>query len=148
MSYIDLSQLEELVQLEGATVVGSDGDEIGELEQVWVDKTNGLPEWALVKTGGRVGGRSRYVPLRAAEFGEGQVKVNYTKDEVKAAPDFDPQQAGPDDEKALYRHYGQPLPAPPPPQVRNPFDMMTAAWIPGVGEKAAAYGHRSKGGDN
>lgn len=37
--------------------------------------------------------------------------------------------------------------AQPPPQVRNPFDMMTAAWIPGVGEKAAVYGHRSKGGE-
>ncbi|MBW3614040.1 MAG: PRC-barrel domain-containing protein [Actinobacteria bacterium] len=144
MSYIDISQLEELVELEAADVLASDGEKIGELEQVWVDTTNGLPEWGLVKAGKLFGG-SRYVPLRAAEFGQGQLKVAYTKDEVDAAPDFDPQQASPEDERALYRHYGQPLPAPPPPQVRNPFDPLKAVWLPGVGEKAAAYGKPSRG---
>ncbi len=144
MSYIEISELDELVDLEGAAVLASDGEEIGELEQVWVDTTHGLPEWGLVKTGKLFGG-SRYVPLRAAEFGEGQLKVAYTKKEVQSAPDFDPEQAGTDEVHALYRHYGQPLPAPPPPQVRNPFDPLKAVWLPGVGEKAAAYGHKSKG---
>ncbi|MBW3641699.1 MAG: PRC-barrel domain-containing protein [Actinobacteria bacterium] len=111
---------EDLSALEGATVLGSDGSKIGKLEQVWVDQVNRQPEWASVKTG-VLGMRSRLVPMRAAEHRDDTVVVKYTKDEVEQAPEIDPETAGPDDELRLYRHYRQPLPAPPPPQVRNPF---------------------------
>ncbi len=124
MRDIDISQLGELIDLKGATVKGRDGEKIGKIEQIWVDKTNTLPEWALVMT------------------------VAYTKDEVESAPDVEPDGASRDDELRLYQHYGQPLPAPPPPQVRNPFDRLTAVWVPGVGERAAAVGkHLRDGGE-
>ncbi len=137
MPDIELTQIGELIELEGATVVGSDGERIGRVEQIWVDNVNGLPEWAAVRVGHLPGARTRLVPLRAADFGDGEVRVNYVKDEVEGAPDFEPAQAGPDDEERLYRHYRQPLPAPPPPKVRNPFDRMTAVWVPGVARRAA-----------
>lgn len=139
MAQSDLSQVDELVGLRGATVVDRDGDKIGTVVQIWVDKVNNLPEWAAVKIRELVGSQTRYVPLRAADLGS-QVVVAYTKDEVKSAPDLDPGRASTDDIEALYRHYRQPLPAPPPPKVRNPFDRLTAAWVPGVGRKAAAVG--------
>lgn len=130
----DMSQLEELVDLRGADVVGSDGERIGTVEQIWVDNVNRLPEWAEV-TAGRRGRGSRYVPLRAADFEDGRITVNYTADEVEGSPEVDPRTAGRAEGEALYRHYRQPLPAPPPPQVRNPFDRMTARWVPGTHEK-------------
>ena len=111
---------EDLSVLEGATVLASDGSRIGKLEQVWVDKVNRQPEWASVKAG-VLGTKSRLVPMRAAEHRDDTVVVKYTKDEVEQAPAIDPETAGPEDELRLYRHYRQPLPAPPPPQVRNPF---------------------------
>lgn len=141
MGQMDMSQVEQLVDLQGARVVGSDGEWIGRVEQIWVDNVNHLPEWAEVSTG-RLGGSSRYVPLRAADLGDGEIVVNYTKDEVDSAPAFEPTAGGRDAFEALYRHYGQPLPSPPPPQVRNPFDRLTATWVPGVREKAAAIAAR------
>ncbi len=141
MSQNDLSQVDALIDLQGATVVDPDGNKIGAVVQIWVDKVNNLPEWAAVKTRELLGSQTRYVPLRAAELG-GEVVVAYTKDEVKSAPDFDSERASQDDIEALYRHYRQPLPAPPPPRVANPFDRLTAAWMPGVGRRAAAVGQQ------
>ncbi|MDP9389072.1 MAG: PRC-barrel domain-containing protein [Actinomycetota bacterium] len=146
MGDIDMFQVDELIDLKGATVVGRDGEKIGKIEQIWVDTANALPEWALVKAGGLLGRHSRFVPLRAADFEQGEVKVAYTKDEVESAPDVDPDQVSRDDEVRLYQHYGQPRPAPPPPQVRNPFDRLSAVWVPGVGERAAAVGKHLRGG--
>ena len=111
---------DDLSSLEGSTVLASDGTKIGKLEQVWVDRVNRQPEWASVKAG-LMGMRSHLVPMRAAEYRDDAVVVNYTKEEVEQAPEIDPESAGPEDELRLYRHYRQPLSAAPPPQVRNPF---------------------------
>ena len=141
MPQMDLTQVDELVNLQGATVLDRDGERIGTIEQLWVNNVNNLPEWAAVKTGKLLGSMSRYVPLRAADISE-TVTVAYTKDEVKSSPQFEPQEASKDDIEALYRHYRQPLPAPAPPKVRNPFDRLTATWVPGVGREAAAVGEQ------
>ena len=137
----DLSQVGELIDLRGATVVDRDGTTIGTIEQIWVDRVNELPEWAAVTLNRKRG--TKLVPLRAADLSPERVTVNYTADEVKGAPAIDPGDSGREDMERLYRHYRQPLPAPPPPKVRNPFDRLTATWVPGVTEKAAAYGHRT-----
>ena len=129
---IDMSQVDELLELRGAEVFANDGGRIGTVEQIWVDGVNGLPEWAEVRIGRR---GTRHVPLRAADMGDRRIEVNYTADEIRTAPEFDPGTADDDAVKALYRHYRQPLPAPPPPQVRNPFDRNTARWVPGTDEK-------------
>ena len=126
---------EELSALEGGTVLASDGDKIGKVDQIWVDRVNRQPEWAEVKIG-VLGTRHRLVPLRAAEFRDDAVVVNYTKDEVEQAPEIDAESAGPEEEILLYRHYRQPLPMPPPPEVRNPFSgamslYAKTAWQPG-----------------
>lgn len=143
MTQPDLSTIDQLVDLQGADVRSSDGQTIGTVEQIWVDNVNALPEWAAVK----VKGGTRHVPLRAADLSGDGVVVNYTRDEVLASPPFEPGSAGRDDIEGLYRHYRQPLPAPPPPKVRNPFDQLTATWVPGVREKAASYAERfPKGG--
>ena len=143
MSDMDLSQIDELADLKGAKALSSDGEKIGKLEQIWVDNVNHQPEWAEVKTG-LLPGRARYVPLRAAEFGDGEVRLAYTKREVESAPDFDPQTADQDEVVGLYRHFRQPLPTPGPPKVRNPFDRLTATWVPGVTQKVEEITSRFK----
>lgn len=138
----DLSQVGELIDLRGAPVVDRDGTTIGTVEQIWVDRVNELPEWAAVKPSRAR--KTRLVPLRAADLSPERVTVNYTAADVKGAPDIDPRESGREDMERLYRHYRQPLPAPPPPAVRNPFDRLTATWVPGVAEKAAEAARRGE----
>ena len=140
---IDMSQVDELLELRGAEVSANDGRRIGTVEQIWVDGVNGLPEWAEVRIGSRRA--TRHVPLRAADMADGGITVNYTADEVGSAPEFDPETADDDAVQALYRHYRQPLPAPPPPQVRNPFDRNTARWVPGTDERIREILSRHEG---
>lgn len=137
MAHIDISQVDELVSLRGRPVVGQDGEKIGKVEQIWVDNVNGQPEWATVSLGR--GNRSRYVPLRAAQIGDDDIIVSYTKDEVESAPEFRPGEATVQDEHRLYRHYRQPLPAPPPPEVRNPFAKVQPVWAPTHGAGASDF---------
>ena len=129
MAQIDISQIDELVALRGRAVVDSDGENIGKIEEIWVDNVNGLPEWATVKMG-RIRGKDRYVPLRPVEVRDDDIVVGYTKEQVEDAPEFDPQTATAEDERNLYRHYGRPLATPSPPEVRNPFAGVERVWAP------------------
>lgn len=129
MSAMDRTEIEELFDLRGQTVVDSDGEKIGKIEQVYVDPDNEEPEWMVVKTG-LLGSKSRFVPFRATERRGDDVVVPYTKEQVKDAPEFEPETATHDDEVALYRHYGQPLKADRPPTVRNPFARSQPIWAP------------------
>ncbi|SDQ64199.1 DUF2382 domain-containing protein [Quadrisphaera sp. DSM 44207] len=93
-------------QLRGATAYGSDGDKLGKVDEVFLDDATGQPEWAAVKTG-LFGSNHSLVPLEQATFSGDELRVPYTKEQVKAAPNHDIDQAlTVDDEAELYRHYG------------------------------------------
>lgn len=91
----------------GADVNGSDGDKIGSLENVYVDADSGRPEWLGVKTG-LFGTKETLVPIEGVEGDDGALRVAYTKDQVKDAPNVDPAQGEVDrqDESEIYAHYG------------------------------------------
>src|SRR4051794_34899289 len=94
--------------LVGATVIGADGDKIGTLGQVYVDPDTGRPNWATVKTG-FFGMSESFVPLEQADQNDGEVRVPYTKDVVKDAPNIDPDREISDDEEdRLYDYYRGP----------------------------------------
>jgi uncharacterized protein (TIGR02271 family) len=95
------------VSLRGSNVYGSDGDKIGSLEQVYIDNYSDEPEWVAVKTG-LFGTNISMVPLSGAQYGdEDSLRVAYTKDEVKDAPNVHPDgELSPQEEAELYRHYG------------------------------------------
>jgi uncharacterized protein YrrD len=40
-----------VLQSRGSTVVGSDGQKIGSVEDIYIDRETEEPEWAMVKTG-------------------------------------------------------------------------------------------------
>jgi len=91
----------------GADVVANDGDKIGTLKEVYMDRGTGNPEWLLVKTG--MLGKSQFVPIAGAGADGDALKVPYAQTLVKDAPNVDDDDGflSPEDEAKLYRHYGR-----------------------------------------
>jgi uncharacterized protein (TIGR02271 family) len=89
------------------TVVDRDGDKIGKIEGVYLDRSSGEPEWIAVKTG-LFGSNVSFVPVHDATLEGEDVRVGYEKDLVKDAPNVDPDgQLSPEEERRLYQHYGR-----------------------------------------
>jgi uncharacterized protein (TIGR02271 family) len=100
---------EEIGRLIGRTAIGSDGDKIGTIEQVYVNDSTGAPEWVTVKTG-MFGNKETFAPLYQADSGGDDVQLAVTKDLVKGAPNVDNDGHTDDDEqKALYDYYAEHL---------------------------------------
>ncbi len=91
--------------LDGATVLGASDDKLGKVQDVYFDNETSRPEWVSVKTG-MFGGNVALVPLSQADFDGQDLRVPYSKDQMKSAPHHDPgQDLSPSDEQDLYRHY-------------------------------------------
>jgi uncharacterized protein (TIGR02271 family) len=96
----------EVTHWRGRTMIASDGDKIGKIDEIYLDEETGRPEWALVNTG-LLGTKSNFVPLIGATSEGEEVRVEHTKDQVKDAPGVDPDgQLSQQEEATLYRHYG------------------------------------------
>jgi uncharacterized protein (TIGR02271 family) len=95
----------DVLEWRGLTVVGTDGEKIGKLEEIYLDRETNEPEWALVTTG-LFGSKSSFVPLKGAAPAGDEVRVAYVKDKVKDAPRVDPDgELSEREEAQLYRHY-------------------------------------------
>src|SRR5215218_7814986 len=93
--------------LTGRTVVDPDGDKIGTVFDVYVDNDTDQPEWLAVTTG-LFGTKVSFVPLADAYFVGDDLAVPYAKSVVKDAPNAEADgHLTPDEETALYRHYGR-----------------------------------------
>jgi uncharacterized protein (TIGR02271 family) len=93
---------------QGRDLLGSDGDKIGTIKEIYEDATTGKPEWALVSSG-FFGTRSHFVPLAGATPEGENVRSTVTKDQVKAAPSIEGDgQLSERDERRLFEHYGVP----------------------------------------
>jgi len=73
----------------GQDVLGSDGEKLGTLEEIYLDSESGDPEWALVTTG-MFGTKQSFVPLRSASQSGDGVTVPFDKATVKESPQIDP----------------------------------------------------------
>jgi sporulation protein YlmC with PRC-barrel domain len=93
-------------QLTGREVVGSDGDRIGEVGQVFVLDGTDEPTWITVRTG-LFGMHESFIPVaEATERGDALV-VPYAKAFVKDAPRIDDaSELSIEQEAELYRYYG------------------------------------------
>jgi uncharacterized protein (TIGR02271 family) len=91
----------------GRKVVDRDGDKLGKIEDVYLDRSSGEPEWLAVKTG-LFGSNVSFVPIRDATTDGDDVRVGYEKALVKDAPNIDPDgELSPEEERRLYEHYGR-----------------------------------------
>jgi uncharacterized protein (TIGR02271 family) len=98
--------MNEVLEWRGQTMVGSGGDKIGKIEEIYVDQETEQPEWALVHTG-MFGSQATFVPIADASTQDDKVRVPFEKAQVKDAPKMEPDgELSQQDEAALYSHYG------------------------------------------
>src|SRR3954452_11720314 len=99
-------QTDQAVAWRGRNAVDADGAKIGTVEEVYLDAETDQPEWLAVKTG-LFGARISFVPIAGASDADGDVRVPYSKDQVKDAPHAEADgQLSQQEEAELYRHYG------------------------------------------
>jgi len=99
--------LEDVTAWRGRNLVDRDGDKIGSVEEVYVDRQSGEPEWLAVKTG-LFGSKLSFVPLGEADATGDEVRVPYEKAQVKDSPNIESDgELSPEEEQRLYSHYGR-----------------------------------------
>ena len=97
---------DDAVQMRGMTAVASDGDKLGTIEDIYLDRQTGEPEWMTLKTG-LFGGHLSFVPLAEARRDGDAITVPYDKATVKNAPRVDADgELSQTEEADLYRYYG------------------------------------------
>jgi uncharacterized protein (TIGR02271 family) len=96
---------QDLERLRGAPVRSRDGEQIGSVEQVYVDRDTGQPEWIGIGTG-LLRMKRVLVPVQGATTSADGIQVPYDKDHVKASPDIDEDEISQATERDLASHYG------------------------------------------
>jgi sporulation protein YlmC with PRC-barrel domain len=89
-----------------------DGEQIGSVEDLYVDREARLPRFLSVSAGGFLGMGKRHflVPVEEVSRGVGEeerVVVNRLKEKVEGSPQFDPEEVpNPDVQRAVRAYYG------------------------------------------
>jgi hypothetical protein len=87
-------------------MVDRDSATVGTISTFYLDQASGLPTWALVHTGW-LGPRRSFVPLANAVEVDGEIRLPYTKAQIREAPEIAGEdELSADDELLLYGHYG------------------------------------------
>lgn len=121
---IDNNNINDLI---GADVYGSDDQKIGSVGQVYVDDQAQTPTWVTIKTG-LFGTSETFAPLQEASFDGHDVRVAYTKDKVKDAPRIDSDGTiSREEEDSLYTYYGNGTATPDAPLYDQDSDRRTGA---------------------
>jgi len=98
--------IEDIRTWQGQNAHGIDGDKLGTIADIYLDRESGEPEWAAIKTG-MFGTKVSFAPLAEATRSDDGVQLPYTKEQLKDAPSAEADgELSQDEESALYRHYG------------------------------------------
>ncbi len=90
----------------GRTLIDRNGERIGEVDFLYVDRDTDRPEWAGVLNLHLLGMRPALVPLRRASARGREVRVpNVTKEQVRNAPHVEPDIGLSDEDEALLAGY-------------------------------------------
>jgi uncharacterized protein (TIGR02271 family) len=102
-----MTQVTEAYDWRGRELLDSDGDKVGTIEELFRDEDTEQPEWAAVRTG-MFGTKLSFVPIQNAEPTGEDVRVPFTKSQIKDAPKIDDSngQLSQEEESQLYSHYG------------------------------------------
>jgi stress response protein YsnF len=98
---------ETFESMRGDIVYSSEGEKIGVLDKLYVDRETREPEWLGIGTG-FLRSKQALVPVLGWQRTEDGLTVPYTKDEVKSSPDIDMEDISVELERSLYEHYGVP----------------------------------------
>ena len=101
-------EMTDAYQWHGRTMVGSDGEKLGKISEIYEDPQTGKPEWATVSSG-LFGTKSNFVPLAGASPEGEDVRAHVTKDEVKNAPGVEADgELSEQEEQRLFEYYDVP----------------------------------------
>ncbi len=103
-----MPEMTDAYEWKGRTIVGSDGEKIGKISEIYEDPDTGKPEWATVSSG-LFGSKSNFVPLAGASSAGEDVRASVTKEQVKDAPgvEADGELSEPEEQR-LFEHYNVP----------------------------------------
>ncbi len=103
-----MPEMTEAYEWQGRTMIGSDGEKIGKITQIYEDPETGKPEWATVSSG-LFGTKHHFVPLAGASPDGEDVRSEVTKDQVNDAPGVEADgELSEQEEVTLFEHYGVP----------------------------------------
>ena len=103
-----MPDMTEAYEWQGRTMIGSDGEKIGKISEIYEDPQTGKPEWATVSSG-LFGTKSNFVPLAGASPAGEDVRAPVTKDQVKDAPGVENDgELSEQEEVRLFEHYDVP----------------------------------------
>ena len=103
----EMTQVTDAYEWKGRTLIDSDDQKIGEIDEIYLDTETGEPEWATVRTG-LFGTKTSFVPINLASPRAGNVHVDVTKEQVKDGPKIDPEgELSTEEERELYTYYGR-----------------------------------------
>ena len=89
-----------------ATAYDKDGEKLGDVNEVFVDDQSGQPTFVEINHG-LFGMNSSLVPLRGHDFSGDDLKLGFSKDRIKDAPDFDSDKPlTPEAQSDIFKHYG------------------------------------------
>jgi uncharacterized protein (TIGR02271 family) len=98
--------LDDVKTWRGKNVVGPDGSKIGSLEDIYLDRGTGEPQWAAIKTG-LFGTNVSFAPLEGTSPTGDDLQIGYDKDKIKGAPNIDADgELSVEEERQLYEYYG------------------------------------------
>jgi hypothetical protein len=101
-----VSQTTDFREWQGREVRASDGEKIGNLEDVYFDSETGDAMFVLVKSG-LLGRHLALVPVQEIRPGQSYLQVARSSEDVKQAPTLDPgADLSAEDEARIYRYYG------------------------------------------
>lgn len=102
-----MTQNFNLENLDDATVYDQDNEKVGSVKEIYLDDQTDEPRFATVSTG-LFGLKETFVPLDAAQpIADGDLKVPFTKDFIKDAPNIDPDgHLEPSEEREIFEYYG------------------------------------------
>jgi uncharacterized protein (TIGR02271 family) len=103
-----MPQTTDTYQWQGRTIIGSDGEKIGKISEIYEDPATGKAEWATVSSG-LFGSKSNFVPLAGASPSGEDVHAQVTKAQVKDAPGVEADgELSEQEEQRLFEYYGVP----------------------------------------
>jgi uncharacterized protein (TIGR02271 family) len=102
---LDMIAGQDIDRVLDATAYDNEGDRIGSVETIYVDDRTDEAKFVLVNTG-LFGMNSSFVPLEGARMDGDDLRLAFSKDQVKDAPNLDPEgHLEPAQEEELYSYY-------------------------------------------
>lgn len=102
-------------KVDGTAVYGREGDKIGSVKTIMLEKRGGRVANAVISAGGFLGIGEKYhsIPWSKLKYDTslGGYKLDVTEDQLRSGPSFDPRDAGVvgtlDYQRRVYSHYGE-----------------------------------------